>query len=176
MRNRLTTITVALLLASANFAFAQQQAPKPADTTPASTTAVPWTGTIDFGIRPDMSSGNVAQYERYRDLRDGAFTRFDVKREGESYLFSGGARNIGYTDQEYFADYNGGRAKVAFFFDGTPLNYGYNNLSPWTISGNTLSLDKGLRTADIKSEGCKLVGTAEMGDAIIAEMERLAAG
>jgi 3-isopropylmalate dehydrogenase len=36
------------------------------------------------------------------------------------------------------------------------------------------TLDKGLRTADIKSEGCKLVGTAEMGDAIIGEMERLA--
>jgi 3-isopropylmalate dehydrogenase len=37
------------------------------------------------------------------------------------------------------------------------------------------TLDKGLRTADIKSEGCKLVDTAEMGGAIIAEMERLAA-
>jgi 3-isopropylmalate dehydrogenase len=36
-------------------------------------------------------------------------------------------------------------------------------------------LDRGLRTADIKSEGCKLVGTAEMGDAIIAEMAKLAA-
>jgi 3-isopropylmalate dehydrogenase len=36
-------------------------------------------------------------------------------------------------------------------------------------------LDRGLRTADIKSEGCKLVGTAEMGDAIIAEIGKLAA-
>ena len=35
------------------------------------------------------------------------------------------------------------------------------------------TLDKDLRTADIKSEGCKLVGTREMGDAIIAEVERL---
>ena len=32
------------------------------------------------------------------------------------------------------------------------------------------TLAKGLRTADIKSDGCKLVGTVEMGDAIIAEM------
>ncbi len=39
----------------------------------------------------------------------------------------------------------------------------------------TATLAKGLRTADIKSEGCKLVGTTEMGDAIIAEMEKLAA-
>ncbi len=37
------------------------------------------------------------------------------------------------------------------------------------------TLDKGLRTADIKSEGCKLVGTRDMGDAIIAEVEKLAA-
>src|SRR6187455_2073897 len=36
------------------------------------------------------------------------------------------------------------------------------------------TLDKGLRTADIKSEGCTLVGTKEMGDAIIGEIEKLA--
>ena len=37
------------------------------------------------------------------------------------------------------------------------------------------ALAQGLRTADIKSEGCTVVGTTEMGDAIIAEMETLAA-
>jgi 3-isopropylmalate dehydrogenase len=37
------------------------------------------------------------------------------------------------------------------------------------------ALAKGLRTADIKSEGCQMVGTAEMGAAILAELERLAA-
>jgi 3-isopropylmalate dehydrogenase len=36
------------------------------------------------------------------------------------------------------------------------------------------ALAKGLRTGDIKSEGSTVVGTAQMGDAIIAEMERLA--
>src|SRR5436853_4416423 len=36
-------------------------------------------------------------------------------------------------------------------------------------------LAQGLRTADIKSEGAKTVGTAQMGDAIIAEVARLAA-
>jgi len=36
------------------------------------------------------------------------------------------------------------------------------------------TLAKGLRTADIKSEGCKLVGTKEMGDAIRQELEKLA--
>jgi 3-isopropylmalate dehydrogenase len=37
------------------------------------------------------------------------------------------------------------------------------------------ALAKGLRTADIKSEGTTTVGTAEMGGAIVAEMEKLAA-
>jgi 3-isopropylmalate dehydrogenase len=36
-------------------------------------------------------------------------------------------------------------------------------------------LGKGLRTADIKSDGAKIVSTAEMGEAIIDEMARLAA-
>jgi len=36
-------------------------------------------------------------------------------------------------------------------------------------------LAKGLRTADIKSEGAKVVSTAEMGAAIVGKLERLAA-
>ena len=37
------------------------------------------------------------------------------------------------------------------------------------------ALAKGLRTADIKSDGATVVGTREMGEAIIAEMDKLAA-
>jgi 3-isopropylmalate dehydrogenase len=37
------------------------------------------------------------------------------------------------------------------------------------------TLAKGLRTADIKSDGAKIVTTTQMGDAIIGEMETLAA-
>jgi 3-isopropylmalate dehydrogenase len=35
------------------------------------------------------------------------------------------------------------------------------------------TLARGLRTADIKSEGCKIVSTREMGETIIGELERL---
>jgi 3-isopropylmalate dehydrogenase len=35
------------------------------------------------------------------------------------------------------------------------------------------ALSKGLRTADIKSEGTTVVGTGEMGAAILKEMEAL---
>jgi len=32
-------------------------------------------------------------------------------------------------------------------------------------------LDKGLRTPDIMAEGCKEVGTVEMGEAVLAELQ-----
>jgi 3-isopropylmalate dehydrogenase len=31
-------------------------------------------------------------------------------------------------------------------------------------------LDKGLRTADIMAEGCRQVGTVDMGEAVLAEL------
>jgi 3-isopropylmalate dehydrogenase len=37
------------------------------------------------------------------------------------------------------------------------------------------TLAKGLRTADIKSEGANAVSTAEMGAAIVGELKKLAA-
>ena len=37
----------------------------------------------------------------------------------------------------------------------------------------TAALDKGLRTADIKSEGMTAVSTSQMGDAILAELEAM---
>jgi 3-isopropylmalate dehydrogenase len=37
------------------------------------------------------------------------------------------------------------------------------------------TLARGLRTSDIKSAGMTVVGTAQMGDAVIGEIERLAA-
>src|SRR5688572_5496101 len=37
------------------------------------------------------------------------------------------------------------------------------------------TLDKGLRTADIKSDGTTVIGTQEMGEAIVAEVEKLSA-
>jgi len=65
-------------------------------------------------------------------------------------------------------------AMIASF--GMALRYSFNRAKEADLIDQAIAaaLAKGLRTADIKSEGCKLVGTAEMGDAILAEMERLA--
>jgi 3-isopropylmalate dehydrogenase len=37
------------------------------------------------------------------------------------------------------------------------------------------ALAKDLRTADIKSEGCTIVSTSQMGEAVVAELELLSA-
>jgi 3-isopropylmalate dehydrogenase len=65
-------------------------------------------------------------------------------------------------------------AMIASF--GMALRYSFDlgKLADLIDQAIAAALAKGLRTADIKSEGCELVGTAEMGDAIIAEMAALA--
>jgi 3-isopropylmalate dehydrogenase len=66
-------------------------------------------------------------------------------------------------------------AMIASF--GMALRYSLNMGKEADLIDQAIAaaLAKGLRTADIKSEGCTLVGTAQMGDAIIGEMQKLAA-
>jgi 3-isopropylmalate dehydrogenase len=59
---------------------------------------------------------------------------------------------------------------------GMALRYSFNMGKEADLLEEAIAaaLDKGLRTADIKSEGTTVISTAEMGEAVIAEMERLA--
>jgi 3-isopropylmalate dehydrogenase len=60
---------------------------------------------------------------------------------------------------------------------GMALRYSFNMGKEADLIDQAIAaaLAKGLRTADIKSEGAKIVSTKEMGEAVIAEMEKLAA-
>ena len=66
-------------------------------------------------------------------------------------------------------------AMIASF--GMALRYSFNMGKQADMIDKAIAaaLDKGLRTGDIMSSGMKQVGTQEMGDAIIAEVEKLAA-
>jgi 3-isopropylmalate dehydrogenase len=66
-------------------------------------------------------------------------------------------------------------AMIASF--GMALRYSFGMAMEAALIDQAIAaaLAKGLRTADIKSDGTTLVGTAQMGDAIISEMARLAA-
>ena len=65
-------------------------------------------------------------------------------------------------------------AMIASF--GMALRYSFNlgKQADWIDQAISAALAKGLRTADIKSEGTKVVSTTEMGSAILAELEQLA--
>src|SRR5262252_8512175 len=58
---------------------------------------------------------------------------------------------------------------------GMALRYSFNMGKEADLLDQAIAaaLAKGLRTADIKSEGCKIVSTKEMGEAIVGEMEKL---
>jgi 3-isopropylmalate dehydrogenase len=60
---------------------------------------------------------------------------------------------------------------------GMALRYSFNMGKEADLIDSAIAaaLAKGLRTADIKSEGARVVTTTQMGDAIVDEMEKLAA-
>jgi len=60
---------------------------------------------------------------------------------------------------------------------GMAMRYSFNMSKEADLLDAAIAavLARGLRTADIKSEGAKIVSTAEMGAAIVKEMEKLAA-
>src|SRR6187399_2953706 len=66
-------------------------------------------------------------------------------------------------------------AMIASFGMGLRYSFNMGREADMIDKAIAAALAKGLRTADIKSDGTKLVGTTEMGDAIIAEMAKLAA-
>jgi 3-isopropylmalate dehydrogenase len=64
-------------------------------------------------------------------------------------------------------------AMIASFGMGLRYSFGMGREADLIDQAIAAALAKGLRTADIMSEGGQRVGTTEMGDAIIAEMARL---
>jgi 3-isopropylmalate dehydrogenase len=66
-------------------------------------------------------------------------------------------------------------AMIASF--GMALRYSFNLSKQADMIDKAIAntLARGLRTADIKSEGSTVVGTEEMGSAILEELEKLAA-
>jgi 3-isopropylmalate dehydrogenase len=66
-------------------------------------------------------------------------------------------------------------AMIASF--GMALRYSFDRGKEADLIDQAIAaaLAQGLRTADIKSEGAKVVSTAQMGDAIIGEVAKLAA-
>ena len=135
MRTRFVLVTAALLaFAPLGYAQSPDQTQPPLTQPPApSTQVVPAIGAIDLGFRrgPDVT-GDGARFERYRDLRDGAFSQIAFEKATPTAMFDAKAFNIGYHDQQYLVNYSGGPGRVSFNWTSIPLNYGYNTATPWT--------------------------------------------
>lgn len=90
-------------------------------------------GQIDFGGRVSGVEGDPARYQRYRDLRDGAF--FDLTglhREDDRYYLDAFARNVGWKDQSYRLHVGApGRLRFRFVFDQTPTNISRDTRTPY---------------------------------------------
>jgi 3-isopropylmalate dehydrogenase len=66
-------------------------------------------------------------------------------------------------------------AMLASFAMAMRYSFAMNKQADMLDAAIAATLAKGLRTADIKSEGANVVSTAEMGAAVVSEMEKLAA-
>src|SRR6266542_373151 len=141
MHSRLMIAIAALWLTSAAPAMAQQSPAAPAETT------TPTLGSIDFGFRVSSTDGDKARFERYRDLRNGAYSRISFGKDTDAYTFTAKVDNIGYRDQRYQVNYNNsGRVRFTALWDSTPLNYGYNTSTPWVEqSPGVFTLDPAAR-------------------------------
>jgi len=140
MRNRLLTICAALLACAQ---VAQAQTPP---TKPLPTEGVPTSGLLDVGFRGGSTDGDEARFDRYSDLRPGAATLFEMKKDTETYRFSAGASNIGYRDQRYFAGYTNGKVTINGLYDATPTNYLFDAPLAWKYEGDgRFTLDRTVR-------------------------------
>jgi len=149
MRTRMMILIGALLVTSATYAQAQDTKPAPAQTQQAVSTFTPQFGNIDFGYRGTSFTGDEARYNRYRDLRDGAYVdRFRFARENDSTAFRAEANNVGYRDQRYFANLQSiGKLKATFEFNSNPL---YQAQARGYFSGagsSTLTINDAAQTA-----------------------------
>ena len=153
MRTRTMSLIGALLLVFAGVARAQQeQASAPASQTPAAaqasvptpTTITPMPGTIDFGFRGDSVTGDPARYQRFRDLREGAYLdRFRYGRQTETWVFKATANNVGYRDQRFGGEFQSvGKLKVNFDWNQIPLFISDSTRSIYKDTGNgVLTID-----------------------------------
>jgi MtrB/PioB family decaheme-associated outer membrane protein len=148
MRTRMILIG-ALLVTSATYAQAQDTTPAPVPARQAVSSFTPQFGNIDFGYRGTSFSGDEARYNRYRDLRDGAYVdRFRFARENESTAFRAEANNVGYRDQRYFADLQSiGKVKATFEFNSNPLNQVQARGFFSGAGSNTLTINDAAQTA-----------------------------
>ena len=164
---RLSFISLILLVGAAaapQRALAQAGTPPPAQT-PAQPAAASPTAADDtsrslfaltdrelfIGGRVTSIDGDPARFQRYQDVRDGLLFsgfRYAFAQPDGAYTFNARANNVGWRDQEYFANYNRvGKLSVTGSYQQIPQFYSVDTMTPYTGSGGTLLLDDAAQRA-----------------------------
>src|SRR5580765_8461876 len=104
-----------------------------------------------IGGRATSIDGDPARFQRYQDVRDGLLFsnfRYAFAPPDGAYTFNTRANNVGWRDQEYFADYNlAGKLSVIGGYQQIPQFYSVDTMTPYTGSGGTLLLDDAAQRA-----------------------------
>ena len=158
MRTRTGNLIGALLLAFAVPASGQQESQAPPQVPAAPTTQsapaaatpgdIPQIGRVEFGFRANDVNGDEARFNRFRDLRQGAFVdRFRLEKETETWVFLGRAHNVGYRDQRFSGEFESiGKVKARFNWDQIPLFISGDTASLQSqLGGNVLDVDDAIQ-------------------------------
>src|SRR5207237_7819509 len=120
------------------------------------------------------SGSDQARFERYRDLRNGAFLdrlRFD--RSTDQWLGNVQADHVGYRDQRYAGRYNNyGKLKVSFEWNQTPLFFSQTTRSLYTTTPpGVLQLDDAVQSG-IQNKTLTLVNAVKNASAFDLRVRR----
>jgi len=164
MRSLVLTLLVSCAFVTAvSLAYAQDRPPAapPAAPSPAAPApAQPDTSPSLFEILPNQfeaggrwstQQGDAARFQRYTDFGDGLLVNLArIRREPASgeWLFTGAADNVGWRDQQYFGLYQRpGHYTVTGLWNQIPQFYSIDTMTPYTASGNVLTLDDATQRA-----------------------------
>jgi len=95
---------------------------------------------------PGVAGKSLGGYYQYSDIKPGAFSNFDIATGTKNglYQIEAGGKNVGYDDQSYYFDFSkAGEHYFNFMWDQTPHTYSTNALTPYIVSGNSLTLPPG---------------------------------
>jgi hypothetical protein len=165
MRNSYVIPAALLVLASASAVGAQQKAAAPAK--PALEQV--W----ELGFRATTTTGDEARYERYQDLQSGLASKIWIGKSSDAVSYDFSAANAGYNNQSYVFNYNRyGKGTFNVSFNGIPLNYAYNTLTPFRDAGNNKwTLDPALRTR-VQNKEAGIVGIGNSAATNVASIYR----
>ena len=106
---------------------------------------------FEIGGRATSVSGDPARFQRYQDLGSGVLfdkARYAREHPDGDWLFHAGADKVGWRDQRFFADYERtGRFALSGMWDQIPQFYSVDTKTPYSRSGDTMSLDDATQRA-----------------------------